>query len=408
MSPLKYLCFQLDRNARYNLNNSPVILLCKQATAVCSTGSRADTHGAEGYVSRLPSSYSVGTSAGVGKTTKHAASSGSRRTSYDSSGTELSHWTSTASSLGKLRTPDAASRSQMAEQKHIMRQVSLTDSGSRRTSRSNSVERSRPSTSKPLTRTQSNSSTTQRSVQRSSSLDAYKSKPGSRSASPTSPGVTSAIKPQTIAAYKPASFGRSSLSAATGGLTADQRSDRLSSSALGSKSKVTSSSSHREPVEGYAALLQRQQQQKRSQSLSGFLDRVQSPGTASVTATDLQRTASSVSASALYPGNSLGLYPVSSSSGFNDRYMRCPTYMCTACSRHAICSLFCFCDFDSNTPRVDFEQCRLQASNPEILGTASLLVQSKRSTPAALPVCKWHAASHFVWILHSLCSTTPT
>lgn len=317
---------------------------------MCSKGSRADTYGAEGYVSRLLSSYSVGTSAGVGKTTKHTAASGFRRSSYDSSGTELSHWTSTASSLGKLRTPDIASRSKMAEQKHIMRQASLTDSGSRRTSRSSSVEHSRPSTassshsrpssSKPLSRTQSNSSTTQRSVQRSSSLDAYKSKPGSRSTSPTSRGVAPAIKPQTIAAYKPASFGRLSLSASTGGLTADQRSDRSSSSALGSKSKVTSSSSHREPVEGYVALLQRQQQQKQSQSLSGFLDCVQSPGTASVAATDPQRTASSVSASALYSGNSLGQFPVSSSSGFNDRYMRCPTYMCTACSRHAISFLF--------------------------------------------------------------------
>lgn len=314
---------------------------------MCSKGSRADIYGAEGYVSRLPSSYSVGTSAGVNKTTKHAASSGSRQTSYDSSSTELSHWTSTASSLGKLRTPDAASRSQIAEQKHIMRQASLTDSGSRRTSRSNSVERSRPSSSKPLTRTQSNS-TTQCSMQRSSSPDADKSKPGSRSASPTSRRVASATRPQNIAAYKPASFGRSSLSVPTGGSTADQRSDRLSSSALGSISKVTSSSSHREPVEGYAALLQRQQQQKRSQSLSGFLDRVQSPGTASITATDLQRTASSVSASALYPGNSLGQYPVSSSSGFNDRYMRCPTYMRLQQTRYMLS--FLFLQLWQNTP----------------------------------------------------------
>ena len=313
----------------------------------CATGSKADPYATEGYVARLLSGYSGSTSASAGKTSKHATASGSRRSSYDSSGTELSQWTSTSSSLGKLRTPDFASRSQMAEQKHIMRQASLTDSDSRRTARSNSVERSRPSTassnhgrpssSRPLSRTQSNSSTAQRSMQHSSSLDAYKSKPGNRSASPASRGTASAVKPQTIAAYKPAGYGRSSLSNAAGGLTSNQDPDCAPSSAVSSKAKGTSSSSQREPVEGYAALLLRQQ--KKSQALPGFLDRVQSPGTALASTTNSHRTASYVSGSALSAGNSLGRHPVSSSSGFNDRYLRCATCVCTSCCRPASVSL---------------------------------------------------------------------
>lgn len=163
----------------------------------------------KGY-SNLLSSYA----AGAAKTSKQAASPSVRRSSY-----ELPRWSDKPATREKLHahTPDSASRSQLAEQKHIMRQASITDN--RRVS-----DGSRPSTavttqsrpvSRALSRTRSNAAATEQSRHSRVSQDAYKGKSGSRPASPTSRGRTSAapaVKASTIAAYKPATYGRSSLS----------------------------------------------------------------------------------------------------------------------------------------------------------------------------------------------------
>lgn len=318
----------------------------------CLAGDRTDVQPVKGYA-KLLSAYTAGSLAGAAKSTTRAPSPSVRRTTYDSSALELSRWSSMTVKRDKLHasTPDIAKRSQIAEQKHIMRQASITES--RRMSggfpSSSNTERSRPSTAMPskrpasgssLSKTYSNASTTDRSVYRSTSLDMHKGKSSSRSASPSTRDVAAsapAAKPHTIAAYKPAKFGRSSLSTPGTGPPSDMQSFTANSnvssssgmpvrtvSGLNTSNKVQSSSAPQHaPVNEYTdplhKLQQEQQQQKRSKAGSAFLDRVNSSRGNSTGGAAARGVSSSSGQSNLDHDSSHSLYPVDSSSGKYDR-----------------------------------------------------------------------------------------
>ena len=119
-------------------------------------------------------------------------------------------------SAGLLSQSAVLSRSQLAEQKHIQRQNSMTEKSSRPRSRPASAERTRAgSAHASLTREPSSASLRRlSSIDRTSSaFETYKfagSGGNQSTAKPASRSVTSAAQAQTIPAYNP-SYGRSSL-----------------------------------------------------------------------------------------------------------------------------------------------------------------------------------------------------